>query len=113
PAAVDDEVEPLGEHRSTDLDEDVAHERQVLDDGAVAVDDRVVDPTANRRELRAGFVRHRGDYGALDVVLDAASTLRPFITAHLSCTVRASGISACGPALDRPGGPLRSFGPPD
>ena len=40
-----------------ELDEDVAHERQVLDDVPVAVDDRMVDPVADLGDLGAAFVR--------------------------------------------------------
>ncbi len=66
-AARDDHVEPFGDRRAGDLDEDVAHERQVLDDVAVAVDDRVVDPLANPGDVVAQFVlRH-----AVSIAADA------------------------------------------
>ena len=54
PAAVHDEVEALRHRRSGQLDEDVADERQELDDVPVAVDNGVIDAASDLGHRRAG-----------------------------------------------------------
>ena len=63
PSAVDDEVETLRDVFTREVDEDVTHEGQVLDDVPVVVDDRMVDPRPDRGDVVARRVHgaHRAE----------------------------------------------------
>jgi hypothetical protein len=85
PSAVDHEIESLDDRRIRELDEDVAHKREVFDDVPVAVDDRVVDLTTDLGDLGAAFVRGHSE---IRVCADPRCFSRPPTAGSHSCLRR-------------------------